>query len=111
MNACQVKKGEQGNLEYFKPKNNEGIFKSNINLISCIKPFNKEEIKVNENYLFYENMEENDIVNSFFYSPEDDFGEWVEDDQSENSFSFYCNESTLCKTDDDLKNKLQDELL
>ena len=98
MNACQIKKGKEGNLEYFEPRNDENIFNSNINLISCIKPFNKDEIKVNENYQLCENMMEEDIIPSL-YSIDDDF-----EIELNSIFSFNCDDSTLCSTDDDLKN-------
>ena len=99
MHFCQVKKGKEGNLEYFKPRNDEGVFNSNINLISCIKPFNKDEIKVNKNYQLCENMREEDII-PFLYSDNED----LEISEIElNISSFNCNDSTLCSTDDDLK--------
>ena len=73
LHPCQVRKGPNGNLEYLKQKNEESDFNINIGFMkkSCIKPFNKDEIKVNKNYKLYENMEENEIINNNFFGPPD----------------------------------------
>ena len=73
LHPCQVRKGPNGNLEYLKQKNEESDFNINIGFMkkSCIKPFNKDEIKVNENYKLCENMEENEIINNNFFGPPD----------------------------------------
>ena len=67
---CQVRKEPNGNLEYLKPKNEESDININFNIgfikKPCIKPFNKDEIKVNENYKLCENMEENEFINFSF---------------------------------------------
>ena len=68
MDICQVKKGRNGGFEYFEKKNNEDNFNSNIISIqkSCIRPFVKEDIKINENYLSCEYMEESQIIPELF---------------------------------------------
>ena len=64
MNACQVRKGPNGHLECYDPRNEEDDINLNINFMKkpCIKPFNKDEIKVNEHYELCENMDEKDII-------------------------------------------------
>ena len=73
MNACQVRKGPNGNLEYFEPKNEECDINLNISFMKkqCIRPFNKGEIKVDEHFPLCENMEENEIV-PFLYEEDND---------------------------------------
>ena len=68
MYPCQVRKEPNGNLEYLKSKNEESDFNFNIGFMKkpCIKPFNKDEIKVNENYKLCENLEENVFLNFSF---------------------------------------------
>ena len=68
MSACQVRKGPNGDLEYFEAKSEECDINLNISFLKkqCIRPFNKDEIKVNEHYQLCENMEEKEIVPSLY---------------------------------------------
>ena len=68
MSECQVRKGLDGNLEKYQPRK-EGddmdshiIFEKKPN----IKQFNKDDIKVDENYELRENMEEWRIIPELF---------------------------------------------
>ena len=62
--ACQFKKGPKGELENYQPKNEYNNMDSLImfELKSTIKPFKKEEIKIDKNYKLRENMEEWRII-------------------------------------------------
>ena len=68
INACQVKKGLSGDWEPFKPKKEEDIFDSRIvfNYKSIIKKFDKNEIKIDKDYKYRENMEEREILPDFY---------------------------------------------
>ena len=64
INQCQIRKGFFGDLEYFIPKKEEDISNSRIVFMpkASIKPFNKDEIKLDKDYKFRENMDEKEIV-------------------------------------------------
>ena len=64
IDLCQVRKGIKGSLEFFQPKNLEDDFDSHIIFQhrSSIKPFKKDEIKIDENYKLREYMDEKQIV-------------------------------------------------
>ena len=68
INKCQVRKGILGDLEYFNPKKEGDIFDSRIVFIpkASIKPYNKDEIKLDKDYKFRENMTEKEIVPDLF---------------------------------------------
>jgi len=72
MSNCQVKIGPLGELEYFNPKKEEDIFDSRIVFIKkpSIKPYNKDEIKVDKDYKLRENMEEKDIIPELYEDEE-----------------------------------------
>ena len=72
--ACQIKKGPKGELENYQQKNEEDNMDSLImfELKSTIKPFKKEEIKIDKNYKLRENMEEWRIIPELY---EDEEGE------------------------------------
>lgn len=70
--ACQVKKGQNGDLENYIPKNEEDNMDSLImfELKSAIKPFKIEEIKIDKNYKLRENMEEWRIIPELYEDEE-----------------------------------------
>ena len=105
INACQVKKGILGDWEPFKPKKEEDIFDSrkNINYKSCIKKFDKEEIKIDKDYKYRENMEEREILPEFY--DDEEKGEIIEEAINELGESL---RSSIDKSTDLSKN---DELL
>lgn len=72
INFCQVKKGEEASLENFEPKFEEINLNQNKNIISCIKPFNKNDIKINENYRSGEYLEEYEIIPDLYEDLGDD---------------------------------------
>ena len=72
INFCQVKKGEEASLENFEPKFEEINLNQNKNVISCIKPFNKNDIKINENYRSCEYLEEYEIIPDLYEDLGDD---------------------------------------
>ena len=73
MNACQVRKEPNGDLEYYEPRNEEVDINLSINFMKkpCIRPFNQDEIKVNENYELCENKEENEILPDLYQDDND----------------------------------------
>ena len=81
IDLCQVRKGIKGSLEFFQPKTLEDDFDSHIVIQhkSCIKPFKKNEIKIDENYQLRENMDEMQIVPELY----DDFEEGNEINENE----------------------------
>ena len=105
INACQVKKGILGDWEHFKPKKEEDIFDSRkiISYKSCIKKFDKEEIKIDKDYKYCENMEEREILPEFY--DDEEKGEIIEEAINELGESL---RSSIDKSTDLSKN---DELL
>ena len=105
INACQVKKGILGDWEHFKPKKEEDIFDSRkiISYKSCIKKFDKEEIKIEKDYKYRENMEEREILPEFY--DDEEKGEIIEEAINELGESL---RSSIDKSTDLSKN---DELL
>ena len=81
IDLCQVRKGIKGSLEFFQPKTLEDDFDSHIVIQhrACIKPFKKNEIKIDENYQLRENMDEMQIVPELY----DDFEEGNEINENE----------------------------
>ena len=81
IDLCQVRKGIKGSLEFFQPKTLEDDFDSHIVIQhrACIKPFKKNEIKVDENYQLRENMDEMQIVPELY----EDFEEGNEINENE----------------------------
>ena len=62
---CQVKKGKNGQLEnYVEKKFSSNIYETQIvfKIQPSIKKFDKNNIKINENYKLCENMREEDII-------------------------------------------------
>jgi hypothetical protein len=63
--CCQVKKGKNGQLEnYVEKKFGSNIYETQIvfKIQPSIKKFDKNSIKINENYKLCENMREEDII-------------------------------------------------
>ena len=81
IDLCQVRKGIKGSLEFFQPKTLEDDFDSHIVIQhrACIKPFKKNEIKIDENYQLRENMDETQIVPELY----EDFEEGNEINENE----------------------------
>ena len=81
IDLCQVRKGIKGSLEFFQPKTLEDDFDSHIVIQhrACIKPFKKNEIKIDENYQLRENMDEMQIVPELY----EDFEEGNEINENE----------------------------
>ena len=79
--ACKVKNGTYGVLVDYQPKNLGDEFNSHIvfNQKSSIKPFNKNEIKIDKNYQLRENMDEYEILKDLY----DDLND-LEDDNVDN---------------------------
>ena len=105
INACQVKKGILGDWEHFKPKKEEDIFDSRIifNYKTIIKKFDKNEIKIDKDYKYCENMEEREILPEFY--DDEEKGEIIEEAINELGESL---RSSIDKSTDLSKN---DELL
>ena len=72
MNQCQVRKGILGDLESFNSKKEENNFGSKKAFVqkASIKPYNKNEIKVDKFYNLRENMEEKEIIPEFYMEEE-----------------------------------------
>ena len=94
MSKCQVRKGLDGNLEYYQPRKEGDDMDSHIIFEKkpTIKQFNKDEIKVDKNYELRENMEERRIVPDLYEDEE------VEDDYV-NEFASYLRASIDKSTD------------
>ena len=73
INDCQVRKGKFGDLQCYTPKKENDIFDSRIifNYKSCIKKFNKDEIKLDKDYKLRENMNEREILPDDFFEGEE----------------------------------------
>ena len=67
---CQIRKGINGNLEEFIPKEERkiDIFKTDLFLApkSTIKRYNKSDIKINKEYILCENLTEEQIIPELF---------------------------------------------
>ena len=74
MSACQVRKGLDGNLEYYQPRKEGDDMDSHIIFEKkpTIKKFNKEDIKVDEKYELRENMDEWKIIPDLYEDVEVD---------------------------------------
>ena len=100
--ACQIKKGPKGELENYQQKNEEDNMDSLImfELKSTIKPFKKEEIKIDKNYKLRENMEEWRIIPELY---EDEEGEDNVVNNLANSLKASIDKSTDASINESLK--------
>ena len=100
--ACQIKKGPKGELENYQQKNEEDNMDSLImfELKSTIKPFKKEEIKIDKNYKLRENMEEWRIIPELY---DDEEGEDNVVNNLANSLKASIDKSTDASINESLK--------
>jgi chromosome segregation ATPase len=70
---CQFHKGKEGDLEQLVEKTDEEILKKNaIPLKKTIKNYEKNDIKIDNNYRLCENLKEEDIVPELYNTNEED---------------------------------------
>ena len=106
INACQVKKGKNGDLENFQPKSDVDNMDSLImfEIKSAIKPFKKEEIRVDKTYKLRENMEEWRIIPEL-YEDEEVVDDNVVNDLA-NSLTSSIDKSTKASLNESLKRSI-----
>ena len=70
---CQIQIGKDGDLEQLVEKTDEEILKKDaIPLKKTIKDYNKNDIKINNDYLLCENLKEEEIVPELYNTNEED---------------------------------------
>ena len=77
---CQVKKGKNGQIEQYKEKKDDDIFKTKIifRVKPIIKKYNKEDIKIDKNYISCEKKTVEEIVPDVY---EDENNDGIIDDE------------------------------
>ena len=98
---CQFRKGINGMIEKYEEKKDEEIINKNNNKKKIIKNYNKNDIKVNKNYILCENLTEEEIIPELY---EDD-----ENEINENNINELAN-SLRCSIDKSFSNSINKSL-
>lgn len=108
INDCQFRKGVLGEISYFKPKNNIEIFDSHVVFMPkpSIRPFRKEEIRVDKDYKLREEMSEYQIIPDLFDFEENANISDDEINELANSLRGSIDKSTSAELNNSLRNSI-----